>query len=193
MINFYTGPNKLNLLSRNTLFHLRKLMLVAILAVLGGCKTPPSGMLGVKWGDNASKVATSLGMVCNTWEPWEGGHAFSTCFDTTSKARFFGEEAYVRLFQKDGQLVGLSLRFLKCDDHQIQSLRDAVRKEFHLKGSANENPYEIFSNHALVHFSQARSDMTCTLTVAGSTFGADFEKYLLAQGLSNLSRELRPN
>jgi hypothetical protein len=165
---------------------------IALLLFVGCSWMAPRGILGLVWGEDAIQAAVRLGLHCEHWEPWEGGQGFEACFDTERRVAIFGAEALGRLFRREGRLEGISLRFPGCGSHR-DALREAVRREFKLKSDSPGEPYHVWWNHALVHLGYDSTDDTCTLTLAGPRLGKVFEGYLMAQGLGDLSRGLRPS
>jgi hypothetical protein len=149
--------------------------------------TSPQGFLGVRFGDDAVAAAARLGLVCPSWSPWEGDPDVQACFDAQHPIATLGRSALVRLFQVDGRVVGLSLRFRHAGADR-DALRAAVRKEWKLAGAAGEDPYHVWEDGSVVHLGYDDSDDTCTLTVAGARMGKPFAAYLLRGGMGGLLR-----
>jgi hypothetical protein len=147
--------------------------------------------LGVKWGDEATGAAARLRVRCDEWEAWEGGRGYEACFDTDHPVAAFGRKALIRLFRKQNQLEGLSLRFLHCGATRAE-LAAAVRQEFAL-AEADGLPYNIFADGAAVHLAYDGGDDTCTLTIAGPRFGQAFAADQLERGFKGLAHGLRPH
>jgi hypothetical protein len=154
--------------------------------LLAGCG--PRGILGTKWGDDADQAARALGVRGDGWTPWEGGGGFEARVDYDRRVELFGREASLRLFRVGAELVGAEARFRECSAGK-DALREAIRKEFHVSVTSGD-PYEVWLNNSLVHFSYNRGDDTCTLTLAGPKLGARFEAYQLARGLGELATGL---
>lgn len=146
------------------------------------------GFLGVRWGDDATAAAASLGVRCETWIPWEGGGGFEACFDIDHPVSAFGRQAYVRLFRGQNRLEGLSLRFMECGASR-EELAGAVRQELHLK-KAEGTLYNVLQNGEAVRLGFNPTDDSCELTVTGPSFGKAFAAYLLQEGFKNLASGL---
>lgn len=169
----------------------------AILILAGGCHVTghkaPTGFLGLTWGEDASSAARRLGLSCAQWSPWVDP-AFETCIDLDHPRPVLGAEGLVRLVRTDGKLLeGVQVVYRACPNGDQRPLRAGLRTELHVKSPEAPVPYEIWSNHALVHFVADPADDTCTLTVAGPRFGKAFEAALLRGGLGDLGTALRPH
>ena len=154
----------------------------------------PQGLLGVRWGDSPSVAIAKLGVSCpatGAWEAWEGGGGVTACFDVDHPVTAFGGSAYVRLFRMDDRIEGMSLRFMGCGVRR-DSLREAVRAEFKMP-AGDGDPYQVWPDHALVHLRYDGGDDSCTLVLAGPRFGKPYAAFVLARGLGDLSKGLRPS
>lgn len=169
----------------------------AVLVFAGGCymsgRKAPTGLLGLTWGDDAAEAARRLGLSCERWDPWIDA-AFETSIDLDHPRAVLGVEGLVRLVRGGKQLDGVQVIYRGCagDDARKQQLRKGLHDELHLKSPDVDVPYEIWSDHALVHFVADPSDGTCTLTVAGPRFGKAFEAALLRGGLGKLGAAAGP-
>ena len=158
---------------------------VVVVMLLAGCRvSPPSGLLGLKWGDDAVAAAARLGIRCEPWDPWEGGSGFEACADRDRPVTAFGAPANARLVRLAGNLDGVQLLFGACAARR-KRLRDAVVAAFDLD-SHSDDPYQTWDDGSLVRLAHDGRDDTCTLTVAGPRFGKAYQSWLLAQGLGSL-------
>jgi hypothetical protein len=171
---------------------------VAIIAFAGGCHMTgpkaPTGLLGLKWGDDATAGARQLGLTIARWEPWIDP-VFETGIDLDHPRAVLGAAGLVRLVRAGGkQLEGIQVIYRTCasDDTRKRQLRDGLRRELHVKSPDVDVPYEIWGDNSLVHFVADPRDDTCTLTVAGPRFGKAFEAALLRGGLGNLGGAIGP-
>lgn len=181
------GFNVYELRSRHGLFS----SVTLVFAFTLGCRmSGPKGFLGVTWGDDASAASTKLHLTCGNWQPWEGNGAYQACFDIDHPVEAFGLQAYARLFQSQGRVEGLSLRFMHCGVTR-DVLTTAIRKEFNLTADPG-SLYSVFDDGSAVHFSHDSGDDTCQLTVAGPRFGKAFADYMLQQGFRNLGGGMGP-
>ena len=167
------------------------LVAMAMVSMVGCRMSAPQGYLGVKWGDETAASVARLKATCDSWLAWEGGGGFTACFDIDHTVEALGAPAFVRLFQKDGKIAALSLRFRGCGARRAE-LTAAVRKEFRLE-AGDGDPYQVFADQSLVHLSHDGGDDSCTLTVSGPEFGKAFAAYLLQGGLRGMARGLRPS
>jgi hypothetical protein len=171
---------------------------VAWLAIFaGGClmHKAPTGLLGLKWGDDAADGARRLGLTFDRWDPWIDP-AFETSIDFDHPRPVLGVDGLVRLVRLvDGQeLEGVQVIYRGCagDDAQKQRLHKGLHDELHVKSVNVDVPYEIWRDSSLVHFAADPSDGTCTLTVAGPRFGKAFEAVQLRGGLGNVGGSVGP-
>lgn len=154
----------------------------------------PTGLLGLKWGDDAAAGARQLGLAIARWEPWIDP-AFETGIDLDHPRTVLGAEGLVRLVRAAGsQLDGVQVIYRACarDDARKRQLRQGLGRELHVKSPDVDVPYEIWADGSLVHLIADPSDDTCTLTVAGPRFGKAFEAALLRGGLGQLGGALGP-
>jgi hypothetical protein len=171
---------------------------VAILAFAGGCSVTgqkaPTGLLGLKWGDDATAAARQLGLTIARWEPWIDP-AFETALDLDHPRAVLGTEGLVRLVRAGGnQLDGVQVIYRACarDDARKRQLREGLGRDLHVKSPDVDVPYEVWADGSLVHFVGDPRDDTCTLTVAGPRFGNAFKAALLAGALGNLGGAMVP-
>ena len=174
------------------------LICAAIIAFAGGCHVTaqkgPTGLLGLKWGDDAAEGAKKLGLTCDRWDPWIDP-AFETGIDMDHPRAVLGAEGSIRLVRAGGkQLDGVQVIYRGCagNDARKKQLRDGLRDEFHLKAPDVDVPYEVWEDNSLVHLATDTRDGTCTLTVAGPRFGKAFQSALLRGGLGNLGGATSP-
>jgi hypothetical protein len=155
----------------------------------------PKGLLGLTWGEDASKGARRLGLTADRWDPWIDP-AFETSIDFDHPRPALGVEGLVRLIRvvADKQLEGVQVIYRGCagDDAQKQLLRKGLHSELHVKSVDVDVPYEVWRDDSLVHFVADPSDGTCTLTVAGPHFGKAFAAALLRGGLGNVGGAVGP-
>ena len=154
----------------------------------------PTGLLGLKWGDDAAEGARRIGLVCDQWDAWIDP-AFETSLDVTHPRAVLGAEGVVRLVRADGkQLEGVQVVYRGCarDNARKQQLREGLRRELNVKSPDVDVPYEVWEDHPLVHLATDPRDDTCTLTVAGPRFGKAFADALLRGGLGNLGGATGP-
>lgn len=155
----------------------------------------PTGLLGVKWGDDAAAAARQLGLTCDRWDPWIDP-AFETSIDLDHPRAVLGAEGLVRIVRGEGkQLDGVQVTYRSCatDDAGKRKLRDGLRAELHLKSPDVDVPYEVWDDNSLVHFAADARDGTCTLTVAGPRFGKAFQAALLRSGLGDVGAAMGPH
>jgi hypothetical protein len=155
----------------------------------------PTGLLGLKWGDDAAAGASRLGLAIARWDPWIDP-AFETAIDMDHPRAVLGVDGLVRLVRAAGTtLDGVQVIYRACagDEPRRRQLRDGLRRELHVKSPDVDVPYEIWGDHSLVHLVTDPTDGTCTLTVAGPRFGKAFESALLSQGIGNLGRSMSPH
>lgn len=183
---------------RHTLTAVVGVCAALIIFFTGGChvtgRTAPTGILGLKWGDDAADGARRLGLVCDRWDPWIDP-AFETSIDLDHPRAVLGVEGFVRLVRGSAkQLDGVQVIYRACagDAARKQQLREGLHRELHVKSPGVDVPYEIWADHSLVHFVADPRDDTCTLTVAGPVFGKVFEAALLREGLGKLGGALGP-
>jgi hypothetical protein len=170
----------------------------AIIAFSGGChmtaQKGPTGLLGLKWGDDAAEGARRIGLVCDHWDAWIDP-AFETSLDVNHPRAVLGAEGVVRLVRAGGnQLDGVQVIYRGCagDSARKQKLREGLRRELNVKSPDVDVPYEVWEDHSLVHLATDPRDDTCTLTVAGPRFGKAFADALMRGGLGNLGGAAGP-
>jgi hypothetical protein len=170
----------------------------ALLVLAGGChmtaQKAPTGLLGLKWGDDAAEGARKLGLTCDRWDPWIDP-AFETSIDLDHARAVLGAEGLVRLVRTGGkQLEGVQVVYRGCagDDARKKTLREGLGRELNVKAPDVDVPYEIWSDNSLVHLATDPRDGTCTLTVASPAFGKAFETVLMRGGLSNVGGATGP-
>jgi hypothetical protein len=154
----------------------------------------PTGLLGLKWGEDAAEAARRLGLTFTSWDAWIDP-AFQTGIDLDHPRAVLGAEGLVRLVRVGGkELDGVQVIYRACagDDARKRLLREGLGRELHLKSPDVEVPYEVWSDKSLVHFLADTRDDTCTLTVAGPRFGKAFADVLLRGGLGNLGGAVGP-
>jgi len=154
----------------------------------------PTGLLGLKWGDDAAEGARKLGLTCDRWDPWIDP-AFETSIDLDHARAVLGAEGLVRLVRTGGkQLEGVQVVYRGCagDDARKKTLREGLGRELNVKAPDVDVPYEIWSDNSLVHLATDPRDGTCTLTVASPAFGKAFETVLMRGGLSNVGGATGP-
>ena len=150
----------------------------------------PRGFLGLKFGDDASKVARQFSLTCSSWLPWEGGEEFEWCADISSPVQAFGVQANLRLISRQGKIQAIELTFPNCISPQ--DLQYAVSKEFHLKNSAEADLYVVWSTGEVIHLVADPRDKSCVLTIGNDLFGKAYQNYLLTGGLGMLGNSMRP-
>jgi hypothetical protein len=174
-------------------------VVVCFVIFAGGCfmsgHKGPTGLLGLKWGEDAADGAHRLGLTSDRWDPWIDP-AFETTIDFDHPHPVLGVDGLVRLVRiVDTKLLdGVQVIYRGCagDDAQKQLLRKQLHDELHVKTVDVDVPYETWHDHSLVHFVADPSDGTCTLTVAGPHFGKAFEAALLRGGLGNVGGAVGP-
>jgi hypothetical protein len=173
-------------------------MVFAAITFAGGChmtaQKGPTGLLGLKWNDDATGGARQIGLACDHWDAWIDP-AFETSLDVAHPRAVLGAEGVVRLVRADGkQLEGVQVIYRGCarDSARKQQLREGLRRELNVKSPDVDVPYEVWEDHSLVHLATDPSDDTCTLTVAGPRFGKAFADALMRGGLGNLGGATGP-
>jgi hypothetical protein len=164
----------------------------------GGChvtaQKAPTGLLGLKWGDDAAEGARRLGLTGDRWEPWIDP-AFETAIDLDHPRAVLGVEGMVRIVRGDGKrLDGIQVTYRGCagDDARKKLLRAGLRDELHLKAPDVDVPYEVWEDNSLVHLASDPRDGTCTLTVAGPRFGKAFQAVLMRSGIGGVGAAIGP-
>lgn len=157
-----------------------------------GCKmtTGIPGVLGLKWGEDASAAAARIGVQCAAWQPWVGGQGIEVCFDLDHPVRAFGGSALARVLRRGTALLGLQLVYPGCDEQKWQALRGAIEREFNLR-SAEATPYYEYHDGSALHVSRDARDASCTVTVAGPEMARPFQELLLKQGLGAVVEKVR--
>lgn len=155
---------------------------------------PLTGFIGLTWGEDAAEAGRTLGLTYDRWDPWVDP-AFETSIDLDHARSVLGAEGAVRLVRdRAKQLGGIQVVYRACagDDARVRQLRAALGREFHLRSPDVDVPYEIWDDQSLVHFVSDPRDGTCTLTVAGPSFGKAFQAVLLRGGLGGLGAATAP-
>jgi hypothetical protein len=149
----------------------------------------PSGMLGVRWGDDSAGAARKLHVDCATWHQWtDRAPGFEECVDVNHPIDAFGRKAYAHLYRAGDRIEGLALKFLVCrDDPQLDK---TIRDKFSLEDSKLPY-YVVYWGDGVVHYERTDIIDDCVLTVAGSRFGKAFQSYQLYLGLANFSAHMR--
>ena len=153
-----------------------------------------TGLLGLKWGDDAAEGAKKLGLTCDRWDAWTDP-AFETSIDMDHPRAVLGAEGLVRLVRTGGKaLDGVQVIYRGCAGNEARKkqLRQGLRDELHVKAPDVDVPYEVWEDNSLVHLATDARDGTCTLTVAGPQFGKAFQSALLRGGLSNVGGATSP-
>ena len=154
----------------------------------------PTGLLGLKWGDDVADSARRIGLACDRWDPWIDP-GFETSIDFDHPRAVLGSEGVVRLVRYGGkQLDGVQVIYRGCagDEARKRTLREGLGRELAVKSPDVDVPYETWDDSSLVHFVADPKDGTCTLTVAGPRFGKAFAAALLRGGLGNLGAAAAP-
>ena len=162
---------------------------LALAAVLLASCGGPSGLLGVRWGDDSTVAARKLRIDCSTWNQWDGQHGFDECEDWTHLVDAFGRRAAAHLFRAGNRIEGLALEFPGCrDDPQLDKV---IRDKFGIEESKLPY-YKVYWGNGVVHYERSDAANNCMLTVGGGRFGEAFQTYQLGIGLRDLSAGLRP-
>lgn len=154
----------------------------------------PTGLLGLKWGDDAAEGARKLGLSLDRWYPWSDP-GFESSMDADHTRPVLGVEGVVLLVRAGKSLEGVQVIYRDCakNDEQRKQLREGLRRELHVSAGDAEVPYEVWDDKSLVRLDIDERDGTCTLTVAGPRFGKVYAEELLRGGLGNVGGAMRPH
>lgn len=163
--------------------------LSALAAILMASCAGPSGLLGVRWGEESAAAARKLRIQCPTWTEWQSQTGFEECEDLQHPVEAFGRRPIVRLYRAGNRIEGISLEFLGCSDSA--RLEETLIETYDQERSSHPL-YVAYWDDGVVHFERALTAQdSCVLTVAGPRFGKQFQAYQLKLGFANLSAGLR--
>jgi hypothetical protein len=154
----------------------------------------PTGLLGLKWGDDAVEGARKLGLVYDHWYLWSDP-GFESSLDAAHPRSVLGVEGLVLLVRAGKALEGIQVIYHDCakNDVQRKQLREGLRRELHVRSADSDVPYDVWEDKSLVRLDTDQRDGTCTLTVAGPRFGKVYADEILRGGLGNLGNAMRPH